>query len=254
MDNITILTVTSAVLSSLIAIIAIFVLGKSNRRYQNYEKSIDGLISPQREYIETILYSDAKPLIQDPGFFSDANHLLFERKKDDDMLIRTKLPDFSFFEDMGIHLEEVKVDDKLVACLMPFNKKFDKVKKSISEACNKLGYKFRRSDDELVSDNTDIRRSIVRLILEAQVVIAVLDGRNPNVFYEIGIAQSMGKLVLMVANLNRDEYQVYGRKQPVDLLSNRLITYNSQSELKENLERTLKAIHYDERGQEKTNS
>lgn len=254
MDYNTILTVTSAILSSLMAIIAIFVLGKSNRRYQNYEKSKDGLISPQREYIENIIYSDAKPLTQDPGFFSDANHLLFEKKKEDNMLYRTKLPDFSFFEDMGIHLEEVKIDDKLVACLMPFNKKFDKVKNSISEACNSLGYKARRSDDELISDNTDIRRSIVKLILEAKVVVAVLDGRNPNVFYEIGIAQSMGKLVLMVANLNREEYQVYGRRQPVDLLSNRLITYNSPSELKENLERSLKVIHYDERGRKEANS
>jgi hypothetical protein len=88
------------------------------------------------------------------------------------------------------------------------------------------------------------------MILEAQVVIAVLDGRNPNVFYEIGIAHSMGKLVLMVVNLSREENQW----QEVDLLSNRLITYNNPSELKKKLVKTLEAIHYDDRREEKTDS
>ena len=113
-----------------------------------------------------------------------------------------------------------------------------------------MGYKFRRSDDELIEDNTDLRKSIVRMILESRVVIAVLDGRNPNVFYEIGIAHSVGKIVLMVVNINREE----NKRPEVDLLSNRLITYNNMKELKEKLVKTLKVIHYDDRGEEKANS
>lgn len=242
MSSTSIIAVFGAVISLLSAAIAIFVIGRIRRRYEEYEKTAGNLISPQRDYVEKILYSNTTPLINDPGFFADANHVLFDSTKDKGLHISKTLPDFSFYEDMGINLADVVVDDNLVACLMPFNKRFDRIKKAISDACKQANYKFRRSDDELIADNTDIRKSIVRMILEAKIVVAVLDGRNPNVFYEIGIAQSMGKLVLLVANLNRDEYQQSGRKQPVDLLSNRLITYNDPKELKDNLARTFKQI------------
>lgn len=184
------------------------------------------------------------------GFLADSNHILFDPLAGKDMIIRNKLPDFSFFDNMGINLYNVKIDKKMAMCLMPFNRRYDKTKAIIAEACSIADYDFKRSDDELLADNTDLRKTIVRMILEAQVVIAVLDGRNPNVFYEIGIAHSMGKLVLMLVNISREEK----RMQEVDLLSNRLITYNNYSELKVKLIKTLKAIHYDDRREEKANS
>ncbi len=254
MSGSSVLALFGAVLSLLSAFVAIIIIGRVKRQFNDYERAAGDLISPQRDYVEKVLYNDTKPLIHDPGFFADANHILFDSTNDKDLLISKKLPDFSFYEDMGIQMSDIKVNDKMVACLMPFNKRFDRIKQAISEACNQSGYSFRRSDDELIADNTDIRKSIIRMILEARIIVAVLDGRNPNVFYEIGIAQSMGKLVLLVANLNRDEYQRTGRKQPVDLLSNRLITYNNPNELKDNLVKTLKQIHYVDRGDEETNS
>lgn len=246
MNSISLIAIFGAVISMIAAFVAMFSISRMRRKYDDYEKTAGNLISPQRDYVEKILYSNTTPLVNDPGFFADANHVLFDRKNDKGLHISKKLPDFSFYEDMGIDLATVKIDDKLVACLMPFNKRFDKVKKAIADACKETNYKFRRSDDELIADNTDIRKSIVKMILEAKIVVAVLDGRNPNVFYEIGIAQSMGKLVLLVANLNREEYQQSGRKQPIDLLSNRLITYNDPKELKDNLKRTLNQIDYDD--------
>lgn len=236
------ITFFGAVLSLLSALVVMFFIGRMRRKYEEYEKTAGDLISPQREYVEKLLYSKTTPLVNDPGFFADANHILFDGTKSKGLHISNQLPDFSFYEDMGIDLTNIKIDDKLVACLMPFNKRFDKIRTAIEDACKQMNYKFRRSDDELIADNTDIRKSIVKMILEAKIVVAVLDGRNPNVFYEIGIAQSMGKLVLLVANLNRDEYLQSGRKQPIDLLSNRLITYNDPKELKDNIVRTLKQI------------
>ena len=247
----TVLAMFCALVSLLVALVAIVVLGRSNHRFKNYEKTIGDLISPQRGYVENIVYNSSLPLTKDLGFLTDSNHILFDASAGKDMIIRTKLPDFSFFEDMGLFLPEVTVNKRMAMCLMPFNRKFDKTKTIIAESCLEAGYEFHRSDDELLADNTDIRKAIVRMILEAQVVIAVLDGRNPNVFYEIGIAHSMGKLVLMVVNLSREDNN---KRQEVDLLSNRLITYNNPSELKEKLVKTLNAIHSDERGEEKANN
>lgn len=242
--------IIGACVSSVAAIIAMIVTRRISKKYDEFVRKPGDVISPQRSYVENRYYITSTPLTQDPGFFADANHILLDTSKDKDMLYRTKLPDFSFFEDMAINLADIKVDEKMVMCLMPFHRKYDKTKATIASACEEMGYKFRRSDDELIEDNTDLRKSIVRMILESRVVIAVLDGRNPNVFYEIGIAHSVGKLVLMVVNLSREE----NKRQEVDLLSNRLITYNNTNELKEKLIKTLQAIHYDDRGEEKTNS
>ena len=249
MNSISLIAIFGAILSLISAIVALFTISRIKRKYDDYEKTAGNLISPQREYVESLVYNSTLPLTKDYGFLADASHILFS-SEGKEMIIRTKLPDFSFFEDMGIFLPEVKVKEKMVMCLMPFHKKFDKTKIAIAESCTKAGYRFRRSDDELLADNTDLRKNIVRMILEAQIIVAVLDGRNPNVFYEIGIAHSMGKLVLMVVNLNREE----NKHQEVDLLTNRLITYNNINELKAKLEKTLKAIHYDERREEKTNN
>lgn len=247
-ENYIIIAVT--VLSSIAVLISILTLFQIRKENKEFQVRTGNLISPQREYVENLVYNTSKPLTEDVGFLADSNHILFDPSAGKEMIIRNKLPDFSFFDNMGINLHNVKIDEKMAMCLMPFNRRYNKTKFIISEACSIAGYNFRRSDDELLKDNTDLRKTIVRMILEAQVVIAVLDGRNPNVFYEIGIAHSMGKLVLMLVNLSREENQW----QEVDLLSNRLVTYHNPNELKEKLVKTLKAIHYDDRREEKTNS
>ena len=66
-----------------------------------------------------------------------------------------------------------------------------------------------------------------------------MNRRNPNVFYEIGIAHSMGKLVLLLANVNHTS------DVPVDFQANRLIIYNDMRELRDKLSKTLEAVHYD---------
>ena len=251
MDKISLIeTLLSAITASVIGIIVTqIVLTRYEKKTRNYKKDKNNLITPQREYIENKMYVNSMSLTQDPGFLEDSNHILFVSKSDKEMTIGTKLPDFSFFEDMGVELQKIKVNEDKVMCLMPFNRKFDKTKNIIAKACEETGYEFQRSDDELIANNTDLRKSIVRMILEAGVVVAVLDGRNPNVYYEIGIAHSMGKLVLMVVNLSRDD-----KMKSVDLLSNRLITYNNPEELNSKLVKTLNAIRYDERREKKANN
>lgn len=241
MEQLETIVVVGIVMSLLLALASLILAKRTGDKIRNYNKQIGNLISPQRDYIEKKIYNTSNVLVKDPVFLEDTNRLLITPESNKDMIIKTQLPDFSFYDDLGIRLPEIKIDKNMAMCLMPFNRRFDKTKGYISEACQNAGYKFCRSDDELLADNTDLRKSIVRMILEAEVVIAVLDGRNPNVFYEIGIAHSAGKLVLMVANLNREENQW----REVDLLSNRLITYNNPTELKEKLVKTLKAVHAD---------
>lgn len=64
--------------------------------------------------------------------------------------------------------------------------------------------------------------------------------QNPNVFYEIGIAHSIGKTVILIANMSRiDEI-------PFDLRSDRLLLYSNPNDLSKKLSDVLKNIHYAE--------
>ena len=48
--------------------------------------------------------------------------------------------------------------------------------------------------------SSDISESIYRSIRDADLILVDLTGSNPNVLYELGVAHSMGKRVILVAD------------------------------------------------------
>lgn len=201
------------------------------------ERQKNELIKFQRDRIENQLYELNKIMVSEQLRFDDTNHLLIHNLQSD-LKIKWQVPNFVFFENLGIDLSKIIIQEGLVACIMPFNRRFDKVFQTIKEACRRSGLVCRRSDEELLESNSNLLKYVVELILKSQVVVAVLDGRNPNVFYEIGIAHSMGKQVILIAENNKRS------EIPFNIQSNRLILYNNWGELKEKLGRSLNIVRY----------
>ena len=73
----------------------------------------------------------------------------------------------------------------------------------------------------------DIFSEIIRYIIHSRLIIADLNGKNPNVFYELGIAQAFSKTVILLAH--RDS------PIPFDISNNRIILYKDYEDLKEKL-------------------
>lgn len=94
------------------------------------------------------------------------------------------------------------VDEKLVAVMMPFDAGFTGVTEALKAACARVGMGFQRADDIWINDH--IMQDVVWLIAKAKVVICDLSGRNPNVFYEMGIAHTLGKDVIMISQSSAD--------------------------------------------------
>lgn len=86
------------------------------------------------------------------------------------------------------------------------------VKPVIEQQC---GFDCRRGDDAFGSDV--IMDDVLRSILEADLVIADLTGKNPNVFYEVGISHGLEKEVLLLAQSIEDV--------PFDLRHRRVLLY-----------------------------
>jgi hypothetical protein len=75
--------------------------------------------------------------------------------------------------------------------MLPFDKTYDDVYLSISLAAATAGLVSRRASD--IWEHSAIVQNIFSLIYRSSVVVCDFTGRNPNVFYEAGIAHTLGR-------------------------------------------------------------
>lgn len=128
------------------------------------------------------------------------------------------------------------VEPTLASAMMPFHLGFDSVYESIKKASSEVYLHCRRADD--IWENPEIIQDIVSLIDHSRVIICDCTGRNPNVFYEIGIAHTLGREVILITQNEEDI--------PFDLRHLRFIKYlnNAQglSDLEQRLESKLRDL------------
>lgn len=99
-------------------------------------------------------------------------------------------------------LLEGAVDEDLTAVMMPFSAEFSPVYVALQDAAVNAGMRCVRADDIWSDDH--IIQDIVDLVCKANVVVCDLTGRNPNVFYEMGIAHTLGKDVIILTQSPHD--------------------------------------------------
>jgi hypothetical protein len=132
---------------------------------------------------------------------------------------------------------DTKQELDLAFTLMPFSQPWSTRiwEKIIKPIAAREGLRAIRADDLF---GQDIMEDVWRGILTSRVVIADITGRNPNVFYELGIAHTLGKKVILLTQ-NIDDI-------PFDLNRYRHIIYEDNmdgySKLKEQLKSSLRDI------------
>lgn len=127
-------------------------------------------------------------------------------------------------------LSASEIDPTLLAVMMPFNPKFNEVHSTLQSVAKASKMECLRADD--IWEEEAIIQDIVSLISKARIVIADCTGRNPNVFYEVGIAHALGRDVILIAQSEEDI--------PFDLRHLRYIKYLNNSEGRDNLADRLK--------------
>lgn len=89
-----------------------------------------------------------------------------------------------------------------VFVLMPFKADFDNIYYGIKGAAEKVGAYAERVDEQNYIEGTLDR--IFNQISKADVIVADMTGRNPNVYYEVGYAHALGKIVLLLTQNTKD--------------------------------------------------
>ena len=89
-----------------------------------------------------------------------------------------------------------------IAVMMPFDAAYTPVYSAIQMLCESINCGCFRAD-EIWNEDTIIQ-NIVNLISESKVVVCDLTDRNPNVFYEAGIAHAIGKRLILLTQNDMD--------------------------------------------------
>jgi hypothetical protein len=100
-------------------------------------------------------------------------------------------------------IDEIEnVEPTLISAMMPFSRDFDGVYKAIRKAAEAARLRCRRADD--IWENPAVIQDVVSLIDRSKVVVCDCSGRNPNVFYEAGIAHTLGREVILITQNEGD--------------------------------------------------
>jgi hypothetical protein len=126
---------------------------------------------------------------------------------------------------------DLSVEPDLVAVMMPLSEEFTRVHQAIARACKSAGFRCLRADD--IWEDSVIVQDIFNLVFRAQTVVVDFSNKNANVMYETGIAHTLGKHVVPIAQSMDDV--------PFDLKHHRVLTYLRNVEGLRRLERILSA-------------
>jgi len=103
--------------------------------------------------------------------------------------------------------------------LIPFNEGFTDISNVIREVVQKTNHQFIRLD-EVIEPPISITDAFHKEIEKADLIIADVSNQNPNVMYELGIAQSLNKPTLLIAQK--------GEIIPFDISNRRIIFYERE--------------------------
>ncbi|NIY84946.1 hypothetical protein [Vibrio hepatarius] len=222
----------TAVLLPAISIVAVLVAllsnYQSNKMAQRYnEEKNKAELEMLRANFESKIYSLNERLVAREDRWMDSNHLLVKSSinKNEHYFDSSVVNPDKFLSSMGVYQEDLVVKRDQVFILTPFHEMFDKDYYTIEKTCLEYGFDVARGDENYIKG--DILAHILKRICESELIIANITGRNPNVFYELGLAHALGKPVIIISKGIDDI--------PFDLRSKQILVYKESSELSNKL-------------------
>lgn len=216
----------------LMVIIAVMLFLMNNIRESKFNRYNEELKriehDKMREYFESKIYELNMELTEDKKRWKETNHLVISGSNnniDNNNIHKSVLEENNFLSKHGITKMDREIDKKDVFVLTSFMDEYRDTYSAIKSTCDKVGLNCSKSDDEYIEG--DILKHILKKIAKARIIIANIDGRNPNVFYELGIVHALDKPTVVISK-NKNEV-------PFDLRSKNIVFYTDLKDLQENL-------------------
>ena len=133
------------------------------------------------------------------------------------------------FSPMVFKVPSEKTNINLISVMMPFDASMRSVYETIKSAAVATRFDCKRADD--IWDDSTVIQDVFSLIFQSYIVVCDFTGKNTNVFYEAGIAHTLGKHVFPITQ-NPDHI-------PFDLRHHRYAKYLNNAEGRETLQKEL---------------
>ena len=220
-DVVSIVAVVLGFLGILLATMQ-FYFSRRGTRYDIDHQRVE--LEMMRKSIESRMYELNEKLMATQMRWKDVNHLLVaSQDRQQDFTAKSQRIQLSpFLKSSGVTQEDIDGDSRLVFVLTPFHPNFRSSFETIAEVCRGLDLNAMRGDEESIQG--EVFSHILRLIVRSRFVIANIDGRNPNVLYELGLAHGLGKQTILVAKRPEDV--------PFDVRAKKLVLYNGRTDLR----------------------
>ena len=203
-----------------------------NRKKNREEEFIKAFyMDDERSYLERQIIELNNKIVSTEARWKDAYHLIMSSQEKQGEL-SGKISPTSFLKGFGIDIKDIEIQKDLAFVLTPFHEDFFRTYDIICNTCKEMKIKAIRGDEEYIAN--DILKHVIQYVVKARVIIAILDGRNPNVFYELGIAHSLSKPTILLASKQTTI--------PFDLQNQFLILYEGEKDLKDKLRNALLSI------------
>jgi hypothetical protein len=234
LELITIALMTVMVMSVGMGVMFLYMERLRSRGRENYDQEkMRSQLEIIRDSLEKDLYKIEDRLSASEKRWEDTNHLILSSTKaQSDILDEpASAPLTNFLRAFGLTKKDMAIERDLVFVLTPFHKQKLSTYQIILRVCNDVGLRCVRGDEEFIKG--DLLAHIIKLLVRARLVIANVEGRNPNVFYELGIAQAIDKPTILVCKTSFD-FDV-----PFDIKSRQLILYKDKASLENELKQAL---------------
>lgn len=124
------------------------------------------------------------------------------------------------------------INKDIVFVLTPSDNEFIEDYIVVKSTCDNIKLRALRGDkDDLSYTKNSILGHILEYIVKSRIVIANISNRNPNVYYELGIAHMLGKPSVLICRKNAEI--------PFDLQQKYIVFYENKEELSEKLNDAL---------------
>lgn len=205
-----------------------YLLDRDHARYS--EERQMAILSEMRASYEHRISDLTREMVATRARWEDANHLILSGQRTQSMEIGSGTIDVArFLKPYGIDPHSTVVDSDKIFILTPFSEDELEIYSAIKSVCGRTGFTALRGDERRAEG--DIFQHILEEIVTSRIVIANISSRNPNVFYELGIAMAIGKPTLLISDTLEDT--------PFDLKSRRIVVFKGVKDLETKLSEAL---------------
>lgn len=135
----------------------------------------------------------------------------------------------NFILQFGLDVSTMHIKKGSALFLTPFTAGGDHLYRSCRDILARMDIFLQRTDNYM--EKEDIMMNIVSLILQSEIIIVNINGRNPNVYYELGISHALGKPTILLSEDNKNILSDIG----FDIRQKRIIIYKNDRDLEKQL-------------------